>query len=57
MTLVMLSMGGFILITGVGQIGSMEQWMTEYTCLLARVISTGPAKGPKAAQGHACAVG
>lgn len=47
MTPVMLGIGGFILITGVGWVGSMEQWTTGYTCLLARVISAGPAKGPR----------
>ena len=43
----MLSIGGFILITCVGQVGSMEQWTAEYTCLLARVTSAGPAKRPQ----------
>lgn len=46
-TPVMLNIGGFILKTGVGWVGSMEQWVTEYTCLPARVTSAGPMKGPQ----------
>lgn len=46
MTPVMLSVCGFILITDVGWVGSIELCMTEYACLPARVASAGTAKRP-----------